>query len=143
MPTHPGHNRGKKLALGELEALAGTFLSVLLALMFAGIARQKAGLLQRAAQFRIKSHQRTGDTQTDCSGLTGNATAMRQHQNVETFGHFHRAQGLLHGDAASFGGKIIFECTPVDGDLTRPRPQKYTGNARLAASRSQILLDLF
>ena len=57
MPSRP-----KNLSLRELEALARTLLSVLLALFAAGVAGKEAFHLQLLAQFNIEFQQRAGNS---------------------------------------------------------------------------------
>jgi len=116
-------------------------LAVLLTLVLAGIARQKACLLQRAAQLGVELDERAGDTQTNRPGLSGDSAAVGQNQYIETIQHFDRAESLLNGDPSRFGREIILESAAIDGDLSRSRPQENSGDAPFTAPGSQILLD--
>src|SRR3984885_7574268 len=62
--------RPNRLALAELEALAGALLPVLFAFLHARIARQKSVLAQPGAQFRIEDGQRAGKPHAHGSGLS-------------------------------------------------------------------------
>src|SRR6516162_6139778 len=59
----------KRLTLGELERPARLGLAVLLALDDAGIAGEKAALLEHAAQLRLEIGERLGDAVTDGARL--------------------------------------------------------------------------
>ena len=64
------------LPLGELEPLTCALLTVLLALVLAGIAGQETELLELAAQFGVELHQGPCDTETGCAGLACEAAAV-------------------------------------------------------------------
>jgi len=136
----PAHNE-QKLALRELETLTSALLAVLLALVLPGIARQKASLLQRAAELDIELNQSAGNTETNRPGLANDAAAIRQNQHVEPFLHLNRAQRLLHRNAGGFRREIILKRPAIHGDLSRSRPQEHAGDTTLAPPRPQILLD--
>src|SRR5262245_36259981 len=70
------------LPLRELEALAGARLSVLLALLHAGVAGQHAFLAQHAAQRLVEAHERPGDAEADRAGLAGQPAAVRRGVHV-------------------------------------------------------------
>src|SRR5271154_2609226 len=72
----------KRLALGELEALAGALLSVLLALFHARIARQKTVGAQRGTQFRVVARNGARQAHTHSSSLSANAAAMHGAHHV-------------------------------------------------------------
>jgi len=79
MPVPP--NSG--LALAELEALAGAFLSVLLTLFAAGIAGEHAFRLELLAQFKIEDEQCAGNTHADCVRLSVDAAAGTGGEHIE------------------------------------------------------------
>ena len=58
--------KARSLALGELEALAGALLTVLLTLLDASVAGQQAISLQGLAQFSIELKQGAGNAELDC-----------------------------------------------------------------------------
>src|SRR5216683_3597839 len=72
----------QKLTLRELEALARALLSVLLAFLHPGIARQKSVLAQRRAQLWIKSRYRSRQSHAHRASLPAHAAAMRRHYHV-------------------------------------------------------------
>src|SRR4051794_33053926 len=71
------------LPLGELEAGAGATLAVLLALFLARVARQVAGLLQRAAEGGIDLDEHARHAVADRVRLAGQAAAADVHEHVE------------------------------------------------------------
>src|ERR1700733_6563934 len=75
----PVHGTGPMLLLlplAELEAPTRAFLSVLLALLHARIARQKTILAQRRTQLRIQLRERSSNAHTHRSGLPAYAAAL-------------------------------------------------------------------
>src|SRR5580704_4675780 len=86
----------KKLALGELEALARALLSILLALMLARVAPHHAEFLQLGAQLNVELQQRPRDSQLGRAGLAGWPAARGGDQDVELVGGLRRQQRLPH-----------------------------------------------
>ena len=123
-----------RLAFGELEALASAFLTVLLSLMRARIARQKSELLQFPAQFGIELDQCTGNPKPSCPGLSANPAAIGEDHNVKLICHFNRQQWLADVRASRFTDEIILKRPVIYGDFAVSGPQKYTSRRRLAAS---------
>ena len=69
-------NLVRQLSLGELRRTAGTFEAVLLALLHARIAGQKACLLENRAQLLgVHLQQSAGQAVTDGAGLTSYTAA--------------------------------------------------------------------
>ena len=132
----------KQLAFGELEPLAGAFLSVLLALMLARIAGEKTGFLQLRPQLPIEFDQGTGNAQPDRVGLTGNTTAVGENQNIELVGHLSDEKSLADRDAPGFGRKIFIQRTTVNCDVALAGTEEYAGDRGLATPRPQMLLNL-
>ena len=108
-----------RLTLRELEALAGTRLTGFLALLHAAVTRHAAGLLESGAEIGVSLDERTGQTVADCASLTGNAAALREHDNVGcrkvVAGNCDR---LLEIVAKSLGGDVSLEGFTVDGPFT-------------------------
>ena len=67
-----------RLALRELEALAGARLTRLFAFLHAGIAGQASCLLEHFAQVGIRRDQRAGKPVTDRAGLAADAAALTE-----------------------------------------------------------------
>src|SRR5690606_37297545 len=102
------------LTLGELRTLARFVQADFLPLDFAGIAGHIPGATQRRTQRFIIFDQRTGDTVTDGTGLTGGATTFNRDQDVETLSHFHQCQRLTHHHAGGFAAEVLVQRTTVD-----------------------------
>jgi hypothetical protein len=132
----------EKLAFRELEPLASALLSVLLALVLAGVTGEEAGLLELRAKFPIEFDQGARDSETDCVSLTSHAAAMGKNQDVELFCHLGDEKRLPNRDAQGFGREVVVERTPVDGNIALAGPEKYTRNRRFAATGSKVLLNL-
>ena len=138
----PAHNKTLiDLAFGELEPFTGTLLAILLTLMLPRITREKASLLQRAAELSVELNQSACYTQTNRTGLADDSAAIRQHQHVKPFLHLDYAQRVLHRDAGGFGGEVVLKGAAIDGNLSRSRPQENARDASLAAPGSQILFN--
>jgi len=130
---------GNALAFGELEALAGALLAVLLAFVRARIAREETELLQLSAEFRVELAQRTGNAEANGAGLTDHATANRGYEDVELVRHFGGEKGLPDGRARGFVGKVVFEVALIDLDVPIAGAEEHAGDRSLAASGSQML----
>src|SRR5580704_4238702 len=98
----PRSKNPKRLAFGELEPLASALLSVLLALMLAGITGEEAGLFEFRPEFSIEFDQRAGDTEPDGICLTGNSTAVGENQNIKLVGHFGDEKCLANRNTPGF-----------------------------------------
>src|ERR1700689_2761202 len=101
--------QSKRLAFGELEAFASALLSLLLALMFAGVPAEHAQFLQLGAQLDVELEQRARDSQLRGAGLARRPAALRVDQNVEFVGGLGGQKRLPHDGSRSLAGKIIFE----------------------------------
>src|SRR4051812_35606065 len=69
--------------LAELEAFAGTGLTVFFAFLLTGIAGQETFRFQRGAQSSIGFEQGAGNTMTDCAGLPSGAAALDIDADIE------------------------------------------------------------
>ena len=140
-PPLAGWIRNEKnvLPFGELEALAGAFLTVLLSLMSASIARQQTEPLELAAEFGIKFDKCAGDAEASRTGLTGNASTSGEDQNIKAVGQFGREERLAHIGAGRLVWKVIFERPMIDRDLTFTGPEDDTRGGGLTTSGSQLL----
>src|SRR3954469_3479310 len=107
----------KRLALGELEGPARLGLAVLLALDHAGIAGEKAALLEHSPQLRLEIGQRLGDAVTDGAGLAGQTTAGDRADHVILAGTCRHDERLLDHHAQHGTGEIDLDLARVDCDL--------------------------
>src|SRR6202040_3290144 len=126
----------ENLALAELEALAGALLPVLLALLHARIARQKAVLAKARAQFRIEQRQRGGKAHAPPARLSAYAAALPGCDDVHGSGGLGELHRFDRAIAPGHIAKIFIRRPAVDGDLARPERQKDAGNGFLAPARS-------
>src|SRR6185369_5419034 len=101
LPTSPN-----RLALAELEALAGALLPVLLAFLHARIARQKAVLAQAGAQLRIEDSQRARKPHAYSAGLPANTTAIHRGDDVHRTGRLRKFHGFDRAIAPGHIAKI-------------------------------------
>src|SRR5437660_650371 len=100
------------LSLRELEALAGAFLSVLLAFLDAGIAGNQARLFQRRSQVAVVFNQGPRDPVTNSAGLASGATAGNVYQHVKLVRRLSQLQRLANNHSQSLVGKILIEGFP-------------------------------
>jgi len=136
----PDHNKNS-LALGELEALAGAFLTVLLAFVLPGVTGEEASLFEGRAKLCVESDQRAGKTKANGPGLPGDAAAMGQHQNIETITLFGENERQFGRNTGAFRGEVVLKCTAIDRELARSGTEENTGDAGFAATGSQVLLN--
>src|SRR3954447_26130126 len=106
-----------ELTLGELEALAGALLPVLLSFFRTCIARQQSEGFQLTTQFRVEFDQGASNTHAGCSGLTTDTSAIGENHNVETVRHFGRQERLTHVGTSGLAHKIVFERPVIYRDL--------------------------
>src|SRR5882762_8984506 len=83
----------KRLALRELEPLAGALLTVLLALLDARIASQQAVGLQCLAQLNVELEECTCNSELHSISLCRNAATANRRQYVELTRNVCRRQG--------------------------------------------------
>src|SRR5918911_1676275 len=127
------------LSLRELEALARALLSVLLALLDAGVARHEARLLERAPEVAVELHQRARDAVADGSGLTRGAAARDVDDDVELVRRVGHLEGLADDYAQGLVGEVLLEGLAVDADFAGARTEVDARGRRLAPPRPVIL----
>src|SRR5713101_1682929 len=127
----------QKLTLRELEALARALLSVLLAFLHPGIARQKSVLAQRRAQLWIKSRYRSRQSHAHRASLPAHAAAMRRHYHVHLVRDIRKLQWLDRVMLPRVVREILFHRPAVDGELARSRTQEHARHRLLAPPGSQ------
>src|SRR3954451_15849045 len=128
-----------ELTLGELEALAGALLPVLLSFFCACIACQQSERFQLSTQFRVEFNQGTSDTHTGCSCLTTDTTAIGEDQNIEPVRHLRREERLSHVGTSGLANKIILKRPMIYRNLALTRPQENACSCRLPTAGSQLL----
>src|SRR6185436_9102873 len=85
----------ESLTLAELEAAPRALLSVLLALLDAGVPGQESRLLEALAQLEVELAQRARDAVADRARLGRRPAAGDDGQHVELLGRFRDREGLL------------------------------------------------
>src|SRR5262245_38645739 len=97
------------LALGVLELLPRSWLSVFLALPHAGIARQEAGLLEGEPQRVVVPDQRAGNPVAHRSGLSGRSTAAHVDGDIELPLGARHLEGLRDDHAQRLPGEVVLD----------------------------------
>ena len=127
----------QRLTLGELERTTGLGLAVLLALDHASIARKEAGLLEVSTV--VASVQKSAsDTQAQSAGLTGDAAAIAQSDNVEltgSVGHLEGSKGVLN---ELMTAEILLGVTLVDGHLAGAGDETDAGDGVLTTAGTLV-----
>ena len=127
----------KTLALGELGSAAGLLEAVLLALDHASIARKETGLLEVSTV--VASVQKSAsDAQTQSAGLTGDAAAIAQSDNVELtggVGHLEGSKGVLN---ELMTAEILLGVTLVDGHLAGAGDETDAGDGVLTTAGTLV-----
>ena len=136
MPPSP-HPAFVRLALGELEALAGTGLTGLFALLHAAVARHAAGLLERGARGFVRRDERAGEAVADRARLAGDSAALGEHDDVDLL-HVVAGDcdGLLQVVAERLGGDVLLDRDAVDSPNALAFNEIHAGGRRLAAASS-------
>lgn len=106
-----------ELTLGELEALACTGLSGLLALLHPRITAHEALLLEATSQLAVDLDKSTGDGETDGTGLADEAATGGVDAQIILALQIRKLQGQEKGVLQAESGEILLERTLVDGDL--------------------------
>ena len=127
----------KTLALGELGSAAGLLEAVLLALDHASIARKETGLLEVSTV--IASVQKSAsDAQAQSAGLTGDAAAIAQSDNVELtggVGHLEGSKGVLN---ELMTAEILLGVTLVDSHLAGAGDETDAGDGVLTTAGTLV-----
>src|SRR6266545_3968470 len=129
------------LTLAELEAAPGALLSVLLALLDAGVPREESRLLEALPEFQVELAQRARDAVADGSRLRRRTTAGDDGQHVELLGRLRDREGLLGHHLQRFvAAEVVVEGLVVEMDLARAGAQPHARDGRLALS-GRVVLD--
>ena len=127
----------KTLALGELGSAAGLLEAVLLALDHASIARKETGLLEVSTV--VASVQKSAsDAQAQSAGLTRDAAAIAQSDNVELtggVGHLEGSKGVLN---ELMTAEILLGVTLVDGHLAGAGDETDAGDGVLTTAGTLV-----
>src|SRR6185437_5670419 len=124
----------RRLALGELEALARPLLAVLLAFLHAGIAREQSGAAQFGAELGVDQQQRAGDAERDRAALAGDAAPMNVGQHIVLPVELDGDQGTVGQQLTGWGAEIGGKSATVDLALAAAGTENDTGHRALAPS---------
>ncbi len=105
------------LALGELEALAGAWLTGLFPFLHPWVTGEETERFNELAVLRIDFRERAGDRVTDGDGLTVDAAAFDDDLEVELVNGSNVLERSENGVLKLNGRKIFFERAIVDDDL--------------------------
>src|SRR5437588_899967 len=133
-PSVPNFSVREPLALGVLRGLAGLLQAVLLALLLTGVAREKAGPLERDPDFGVEVDKGAGDTETESARLARHAAAEDGGVDVVHLVGAGGGQRLAQHHAVGLGGEVVLDGTAVDDDLAGAGPDANTGHGLLAAT---------
>src|SRR5688500_10458754 len=134
----PLFNSAFALPLAELEASAGSFAAVLLALFDARVAGEESELAQRRSQLRVGLQQGLADSVPYRAGLSADSTALAARDHVESTGGLRHFVGLLYQALQDETAKV-FVCGPVvNGKGPASRRQPHARHGVLALSGSII-----
>src|SRR5947209_847369 len=134
-PSVPNFSvRSWLLALRVLRRLAGLFQAVLLALLLAGVAREKAGPLQRDPHLGVEIDEGTGDAEAEGTRLPGHAAAIDRGVDVVDLVGRRGHQGLAQHHAMGLGGEVVLDGSAVDHDLAGAGADADAGHGLLAAA---------
>jgi len=122
------------LALGELEAFAGSGLAGLFALTSTWVTAEKAGSLQHRTEFGVVLDQRARDRELDGIGLAVHAASVGRSFNVEFLLQACELKWLKNGALQDEGGEDILEGIVIDDDFSGSGSDPDSGNGFLATS---------
>ncbi len=83
-------------ALNELEATSSFLSTVLLSFLDAGIPREEAKTAKFFSQGFVVLKQRSGNTKSDCTSLSGHASTLAGGFNVKSAVHLESNERALH-----------------------------------------------
>ena len=116
------------LALGELELLTRTWLTVFLTLFLAWIAAQEADFLQGGTELLVLLAECAGDGKADRTNLTRNASALDGNFDIKLVGKLGFLEWLENRVLKCDSGHIVLKGTVVDFDPSAARGDPDVGN---------------
>src|SRR5262252_8178282 len=122
------------LPLGVLRRLPGPLQAVLLALLHARVAGQKACLLERWPQLLVFVDQRPGDAVGNRSGLPGDTAALDLDADIEATERLGQPQRLQHNLLQPALPEVLHRALLVDQDPTIAGLDADACDRRLAAA---------
>src|SRR5262245_56846553 len=128
------------LAFAELEPLARSSESVLLALLDARVRRQETILLQLLPQLRVELHERPRDAEPHRASLSVDAAAVDGCQDVELVARLRQEQRPPHLRTQRIGREVFIELPMVDGNGSLAGA-KEDASGRCLATASGVVFD--
>src|SRR5699024_7169698 len=124
----------ERLTLGVLRSTTCLVQTSLLTLNCTCVTGQQASLLQGSAVSWVVNVQCTGNSQTQCAGLTGWATAVDGNLHVELA--FTVQQGQWQQDVllVQLVREVVVQATAIDDDFTGTRDHAYASNCALTTT---------
>src|SRR3954468_15079564 len=122
------------LPLRELEPLACSRPSVLLALDGAGVAGEESRFLQRGAEVGVELGQRAADAVPDGAGLTRQPAAADVHEDIDLAQLLDDLERLLEHHLARLAAEVLVERARIDRELARAGLHAHPGDGFLAAT---------
>src|SRR5574342_1156696 len=118
--------------LRELEAGARAALTVLLALLLAGVAGQQAAALQRRAVAAVEAFESARDAVAERRRLARRTSARHVGRDVEAARRVGGLEGLMHDHARDLAREVVVEGAAVHGDVAGARPHAHARDGGLA-----------
>src|SRR3954466_5837239 len=133
-PSVPNSLRAmrKRLALGELRALARLLQAGLLALLRAGVAREEAAALELAAQVRVGLEQGARDAVAQRAGLGADAAAVHAGDDVHAVLVADGLERLADRAAQRLAREVHVQRLAVDRVRAVAGLEDHAGDRRLA-----------
>jgi hypothetical protein len=123
-----------ELALGELEALTGTWATGLLTFFRTGIASEQASLFQHWTKLCVNGDQSARNAETNRTDLTRHTTTIGVDCDVISLVGVSELQGEQNLVLKSQRREVFFEAATVNGDLAIAFTEKHTCDCGFAAS---------
>jgi len=115
-----------ELSLGELRSTSGPSSPILLSFLDSRIPCEETSFFQNIFKFRIKLEKSFRDSVTDGNGLSGDASPLNIHLDVELVSGSGKLQGLKGDHLAGLPPKVFFQRPLVDNKLSfsgfKPNP---------------------
>src|SRR5215207_4044165 len=121
-------------ALGVLGSLAGLLEPVLLALLDPRVPGEEAGLLESRAVVRLDLDEGAGDGQAQGAGLTGDAAALEQTDDVVLLGLLEGHERLTDELLVHLVREVLLEGAAVELELAGAGEQPHPDDGLLAAT---------
>src|SRR5207253_4436156 len=104
----------RPLPLRVLRSLPGLLQAVLLALLLTGVAREKAGPLERGPQVAVELDEAAGDAEPQRTGLPGHAATVDRGIHVVDVCEGREPQRLGDDHPVRLGREVVLDHAAVD-----------------------------